>query len=94
MDRGKRFDEAVKHVVALKIKAIDEFVEEFIDPIGDVGSPEKIIGKPYEEWNEFDLQQAVSIYGQVEPNPLSNLIFRKKFAEVKELEAEVNGRAR
>ena len=78
--------EAIDEVVQLKMMAIDKLIEEVVEPIADIGSPEDLIKKPYENWSPQDLQMMSTIYGSVEPNPLSNLIFRKKYEEVKELE--------
>ncbi len=71
------------------MKAVDRLIKEVIEPISDVGNPEQVIGKPYESWTPTDLIFLSKIYGTKEPNPLSNLIFRKKYAEVKELEEDV-----
>ena len=79
---------AIEQVVALKLRAVDRFIEENVKPLSDVGNPEKLIGRPYETWSPEDLQRLTIIYGTKEPNPLSNLIFRRKLEEVKRLEAE------
>ena len=81
---------AVGQVIALKLKAIDRFVEEVVEPLSDVGNPEKLIGRPYETWTPEDLQRLAMIYGPKEPNALSNLIFTRKLEEVKRLEGETN----
>ena len=78
---------AIDEVVQLKMMAIDKLIEELVEPISDIGSPEDLIKKPYEQWTPQDLQMMSTIYGTAEPSPLSNLIFRKKYEEVKELEA-------
>ena len=77
---------AIDEVVQLKMMAIDKLIEEVVEPISDIGSPEDLIKKPYEQWTPQDLQMMSTIYGTVEPNPLSNLIFRKKYDEILELE--------
>ena len=84
------FTQAVKEVIEVKLKAIDEYLENFIEPIANIGSPEKLVGAPYEEWknNQFILQKLSQIYGEQEPNPLSELIYRKTIEEVRELEGE------
>ena len=79
---------AVERVVALKAAAIDKLTEEMIEPLGDVGNPEKLIGKPYEQWTLQDKQILSQIYGTEEPNPLSNLIFRREYDKVQKMEAE------
>ena len=85
-----QLSESADKVVALKLRAIDIVVERMIEPLEDVGNPEKLLGKKFEDWLPEDIQRLIMIYGTKEPNPLSNLIFRKKYAEVQELEqAEV-----
>jgi len=80
------FLKAIDEVVELKLKAADEYIEGIVEQIADVGSPEKLINKKYEEWTPQDLQMLSQIYGVEEPNPLSELIFRKSYKEVKDLE--------
>lgn len=80
--------QAIDHVVALRMKAVDKYFDEVIEPLTEVGNPEKLIGKPYESWTLEDMQRLVQIYGEKEPNLLSNLIFRKEYERVKQLEAE------
>jgi len=80
------FLKAIDAVVELKLKAADEYIEGIVEQIADVGSPEKLIGKKYEEWTTQDRQMLSQIYGVEEPNPLSELIFRKSYKEVKDLE--------
>lgn len=79
--------EVVQEVVEAKLEAVDEYIEEMIEPIGDIGNPEKLISKPYEQWTGLDLQLLGQVYGP-EPNPLSELIFRKEYESLKKMEAE------
>ena len=79
---------AIQEIVELKLKVVDEFIEDVIEPLGEIGNPEKLIGKPYEQWTPQELQALGQIYGN-EPNALSELIFRKSYEEVKKLEKEV-----
>ena len=78
---------AIQEVVDLKMRVVDEFLKDIIEPIGDVGNPEKLIGKPYEQWTTADFQALGQIYGK-EPNPLSELIFKKSYERVRKLEEE------
>ncbi len=80
---------AAEEVVAFKLKAIDKLIEEVIDPLADVGNPEKIMKKPFEQWTPEDLQKVTMIYGTSETSPLANLIFRKTLERVEKLESEV-----
>ena len=84
-----RLDQATEEVVALKLKALDRIIKELVEPIDKIGSPEKVLGKKYEEWTPEDLQRLIIIYGRKEPSPLSDLVFDKKLKEVQALEQEV-----
>ena len=79
---------AIDEVVQLKMMAIDKLIEELIEPISDIGSPEDLIKKPYEQWSPQDLQMMSTIYGTGEDTPLTKLIFKKTYESVKALEAE------
>ena len=79
---------AVQEIIDLKLSVLDEFIEEVIEPLGEIGNPEKLIGKPYEQWTPAEFQILGQIYGP-EPNALSNLIFKKAYKEVLDLEKEV-----
>ena len=57
------FVEVAKELIEQDYTVIDEFIKESIEPIADVGSPAKLIGKPYTDWTPADLNQAVAIYG-------------------------------
>ena len=81
--------QAIEEVIRIKLKAVDLFVEKYIEPLTDVGNPEKLIGKPYEQWTPDDLQRLVLIYGEGEPNILSDFIFKKEYEKVKSLEEEL-----
>ena len=77
---------AIDKVVALKMKAIDQIVDELVEPLEDVGNPEKLIGKEFSSWDESDLALLTKIYGAGEKTPLTDLIFRRKYEEVLALE--------
>lgn len=81
---------AADELVELKMKAVDILIDELVEPIADVGNPEKLIKKPFEQWTPEDLALMVKIYGQKEPSILSDLIFRRKYEQVKQLEEETN----
>jgi len=81
------FTTAIDRFLEVKLKAVDKLIEELIEPLADIGSPEKLIGKPYETWTPQDLSMLAQIYGKQEPNPLSDLIFKKEYSAVLELEA-------
>ena len=79
---------ATEYVAALKMKAIDLWATQMIEPLANVGNPEKLIKKPYEQWTPEDLAILTKIYGTKEPNPLSDLVFKREYARVQELERE------
>ena len=83
-----RLSQAAEKTIDLKVQAIDILLKELVEPIAKVGNPESIVGKKYEEWSPEDFQRLGQIYGPKEPNPLSNLIFKKKLEEVLALERE------
>ena len=80
--------QATEKVVALKMKAIDAVVDELIEPLEAIGSPEKLIKKPYAQWTPEDLQLLIKIYGTGDNTPLTKTIFNRTYEEVKRLEAE------
>jgi len=78
-----------QEVIDVKLKAVDEFIEEIIEPLEKIGSPEALIGRKYEEWTPLDRQLLAQIYGQGNETPLTKLIFKKSLEEVQRLESEV-----
>jgi hypothetical protein len=82
------FVKAVDEVIQAQLEVIDEYIKDVVDKIGDIGSPEKLIGKKYEDWTPEDLQRMAGVYGEGDNTPLAKLIFTKSYAEVKALEKE------
>jgi len=62
-------------------KVIEEFIKHSIDPIADVGSPEKLIGKLFKDWTQADKQWAVSVYG-MNNQKLNKLAFEDEYAKL------------
>jgi len=83
-----RLNQVVDRVIEAKLKAVDRIVEEIIDPVGDVGNPEKLIGKKYEQWSPDDVGRLSQVYGTGDKTPLANLVFKHIYEKVKQLEAE------
>ena len=81
-------DQLINKVVQLKLKAADRVIADVVESLGKLGSPEAIIGKPYEQWTQQDLMFLAQIYGQEEKTPLANLIAKKEIERVLKLEAE------
>ena len=79
---------AIDRYITIEMRAVARFIAEFVEPLGDIGNPEKLINKKYEQWTPEDLQRLGQIYG-AEPNPLSRLIATKEITKLEALEAEV-----
>ena len=79
---------AIDRYVALEMRVIDRFNKEFIEPLGALGNPERLVGKKYEEWMPEDFQGLSRIAGP-EPNFVSRFIAKKEIAKLEALEAEV-----
>ena len=82
------FATAVDDIIKMKMEVVDEYIKDIVDEIGDIGSPEKLIGKKYEEWTPEDLQRLAGVYGEGDDTPLAKLIFNKEYEKVKALEVE------
>ena len=81
------FSVAISDAIRLKLKAVDKLITDMIEPLEEVGNPETLIHKPYEEWTADDLQKLSIIYSGKEPNPLNRLVFTKEYE--KQLAAEL-----
>ncbi len=80
------FTNVVDDVIALKMKAADEWIEAVVEPLLDsLGNPEKLIGVPWERWTDQHKQILYRIYGET----LKEFIAKKAIAQMRELEAEV-----
>jgi hypothetical protein len=80
---------AIEDVIRSKEEAVDNFMEEIIEPLEHIGNPEKLIGKPYGTWTPEDLQRMSLIYGSSPDSPLQKFIFNREYQYLKELEAGV-----
>jgi len=71
----------VKNIVDTEIdrvlKVYGEFKKKEIDPLADVGNPEKIIGKPYGRWTPMDKQMLRQAY-VYSPQDLEEFISKKE----------------
>jgi hypothetical protein len=86
--KKNNFTDLVDEVITLKLDVADEYIKEVIDAIGDIGMPEKLIGKKYEDWTPEDLQRLAGVYGPGDDTPLAKLIFSREYEKVKALEKE------
>jgi len=87
MDKNE-LTQMIDEVVKMKMDIVDEYIDEVVAAIGDIGSPEKLIGKKYEDWTPQDLQTLAGIYGPGDETPLGKLIFSKEYEKVLTLEKE------
>lgn len=83
------FTKAADEIIVLKMKVIDEYINEMIIPLEQVGSPEALIGKKYKNWTPQDLQMLSNVYGPSDGTPLGKLIFNKEYEYLKKLEQGV-----
>ena len=82
-------DKAIEQAVNFKLAAVDRLIEELIEPLEVTDNPEDLLGKPFEKWTPQDLELLKRVFGDKEPNRLSNFIFKKTYERVKAMEAEV-----
>ncbi len=76
-------------IVELHLNVVDELLEEMVEPLEDIGDPEKLIGKPYKNWSPEDLQRLTTIYGSAPDSPLQKFIFNREYKYLQELEQGV-----
>ena len=77
MDYQKEVEEATKELQTLA----DEIINEIVDPMAKIPSPEKILGKPYEQWTPQDVQTLQGIY-VYDVEPLNKFIGSKEIDEL------------
>jgi hypothetical protein len=77
--------QAISDVIEEDIPIWEQFFDEYIAPLGVVGTPEAVLGKKYEEWTPQDIQVAASIF----PDEIEDFLAKKMTAELYELEKEV-----
>ena len=77
--------EIAKEEMEKVLSVLDEVIKEDIEPLLEMGNPETVIGKKYEEWGPSDLQQLGMIYG----DKLNDFIAKKQIKKMRALESEV-----
>jgi len=87
MDKNE-LTQMIDEVVKMKMDLVDEYIDEVVAAIGDIGNPEKLISKKYEDWTPQDLQLLGQIYGQGDDTLLAKTIRIKEYEKVKVLEQE------
>lgn len=78
-------DELIDEIIAEEMAIADEVVAELADLLPRIASPEKLIGKPKEQWTPADIQRMLQIYGAKEQGRLTRPIFEAEYAEYKQL---------
>ena len=77
-------EKIVDKIIKDMLEEADKYIEQYIEPIGKVGSPEKVLGKEYKNWTPQDFQMMSQVYG----DDLNKFIFGKEYEEVKRMEQE------
>jgi hypothetical protein len=75
----------VKEQIALTLEVAKEVFDEQIAPMLKFGSIEKVMEKPYEEWQENEFMTAQQIFGA---KKLEDFIAPKEIADMYRQEAE------
>ena len=88
MKKASYLSDLVEEIVKLKMEAADSFIGEVVEPLGDIGNPEKLIGKPLESWTPQDIALLQGIYGP-EDATWKKWMFKRRYFELKTLEREV-----
>ncbi len=80
-DLNSMITEMIEEDLAL----LDELIEEEIKPLADLGDPEKLIGKKFEEWTPQDMAFLEQVYAN-NPEPLNKVVFDHTFQAMTEAE--------
>ena len=52
-----KYQEMLDKVLERKLRVMEKYVEEKLQPLFDIGKPEEVIGKPYSQWTPEDRQK-------------------------------------
>ncbi|MBW2673485.1 MAG: hypothetical protein JRD89_08750 [Deltaproteobacteria bacterium] len=74
----------VSDILETTFELVDEVVEEWLEPMMEIGNPEKLLG-PYESWGPQEYRSLYMAYGNEEAE---EFLAKKLFEEVKEMESE------
>ena len=78
--------ESIDESLALLLDVASEYVDEIAEELAVVASPEKLIGKPYEQFTPQDFQMLSQVYGEGDDTPLAKVVFNKEYEKVLNLE--------
>ena len=84
------FELALEKYVKLETEAVRQYLERYVEPLKILADPEKLMGKPFEQWTSQDHQMLGQIYGSGE-NPYTDLLIDKEIEEVNRLKSGVEG---
>jgi len=87
MEIKNEFTDIIDEVLKEHLEILEEIIKEEIEPLKDFGSPEKLLGKKYDEWTTEDFQKANAIYGQ--QDSYQNWKIKKRDEGVTKMEEEV-----
>ena len=80
--------QAIEELISEAMPIVDQFIEEVVDELANVGSPEKVLDKKYEDWTPEDFQKAQFIFGEKLVDPVHGIIPRKEVDSLLRDEAE------
>lgn len=85
--------EIINEVIAEETAILDEVMAELEKELADFGSPEKLLGMPYEMWanNPAVISALQAVYGTANDSRLAKLIAQKEYEKVLELEKALQG---
>ena len=84
----KLFLKAIDRVIELKLKAADIFIKEMVEVLGDIGTPEQVVGKKYADWTMEDMAMLQTVFP---PEELNAFIAKRAVKELLELESRTRG---
>jgi len=85
MAKGNEWIDLVDETIQEALDDADAYIKEYIEPIADIGNPEKILGKKYKDWTREDKILAARIYGSKSPI-LERFFFNEEYKALRELE--------
>ncbi len=80
----------IAEMIEEDLALLDELIEEEIKPLADLGDPEKLLGKKFEEWTPEDMALLEQIYAN-NPKPLNKVVFEHTHQVMLDAEEAENG---
>ena len=81
---SKEWCKLVEKRVDIAKKRADVYIKKHIDPIARIDNPEKLLGKPYEQWTDEDMQKLRIVY-VYSPEELDKFINKKEVDKIWQL---------